>query len=159
MTHSEVETVIDLPDLDATKRLGAALARGAQAGDVIALSGDLGAGKSELARAYIRSVLGEDEDVPSPTFTLVQTYDFPNVAVWHMDLYRLEQPDDAFELGIDEAFATAVSLIEWPERLGPYLPAEHLSILLRIDGDVRRATLVGVGRWADRLRGIVEHVG
>ena len=159
MRESVAETVIELADPAATRALGAALAAVAGPGDVIALTGDLGAGKSELARGFIRAGLGPDEDVPSPTFTLVQTYAFPEFEVWHMDLYRLERPDDALELGIDEAFAEAVCLIEWPERLGPYLPADHLSVLLEVAGPGRRATLVAEGPFAAKLAEVTARVG
>jgi len=138
---------IPLPDLSATRRLGAALAAHAQPGDVIALWGDLGVGKSELARAFIQSVLGPTEEVPSPTFTLVQTYDFPLAQVWHFDLYRLERPEDAIELDIEEAFASGICLIEWPERLGPYLPARRLDVRISLEGATRHAVLTG---WEER---------
>lgn len=99
------------------------------AGDLLALHGDLGAGKSTLARAILQG-LGAKEDIPSPTFTLVQTYDFA-FPVWHVDLYRLDSPGDVLELGLEEAYDTALCLIEWPERLGPALPphALHLRLL------------------------------
>lgn len=140
--------IITLPDLPATADLGAMLAGMAQPGDVIALWGDLGAGKTELARSFIRAELGPDEEVPSPTFTLVQTYDFPKAMVWHFDLYRLESPDDVFELDMEEAMATGICLIEWPERMGPYLPAKRLDVQLSLDGEARQAELIG---WEDRL--------
>ena len=93
--------------------------------------------------------------MPSPTFTLVQTYDFPGLSVWHFDLYRLKSPEDAYELGIEDAFASAVSLIEWPERLGPLLPAERLDIALEFEnGEKRRARISGTGAWAARLEGL-----
>ena len=124
-------------------------------GDVLALSGGLGAGKTALARALIQAATNEaDEEVPSPTFTLVQTYECPNFEIWHFDLYRLEKSNDALELGIDEAFAEAVSLIEWPERLGGYLPRRRLDILLSHgagEGE-REARLIAHGEdWRERL--------
>lgn len=146
----------DLPDAAATQALGAALASRLTAGDVVALRGDLGAGKTELARGLIRALFGEDTEVPSPTFTLVQTYEDEAVplSLWHFDLYRLEDPEEAFELGIEDAFADAVSLIEWPERLGPYLPARRLEIALSHVAEGRRATLSGGGDWPERLKGL-----
>ena len=146
----------DLPDAAATQALGAALAQRLKAGDVVALRGDLGAGKTELARGLIRALFGDDTEVPSPTFTLVQTYEDESLplSLWHFDLYRLEDPEEAFELGIEEAFADAVSLIEWPERLGPYLPARRLEIALSHVGEGRRATLSGGGDWPERLKGL-----
>lgn len=143
--------VLDLASEDDTAGLGARLAALARPGDVLALSGGLGAGKTALARAFIRAYVGNDrEEVPSPTFTLVQTYDGPRGACWHFDLYRLEKSEDALELDIEEAFQNAVSLIEWPERLGGLLPAKALLIDLTFAGaaSARRATLSG---WADRI--------
>lgn len=151
--------VLGLPDEAATAHLGAALAAVLRPGDVVALDGDLGAGKTALARALIRAATGDpDEEVPSPTFTLVQTYDGTNGATyWHFDLYRLEQPDDAVELDIDEAFAKGVSLIEWPARLGGYLPRRALRIALTItNGTARRVTFDGGGTLPERIRAALE---
>ena len=97
--------------------------------DVIALRGDLGAGKTVFARAFIRARTRPDEEVPSPTFTLVQVYEpagRADAAIWHFDLFRLATAEDALELGIEDAFGGAISLIEWPERLGRLLPASRL---------------------------------
>lgn len=146
----------DLPDATATQALGAALAHRLKTGDVVALQGDLGAGKTELARGLIRALYGSDTEVPSPTFTLVQTYEDEAVplSLWHFDLYRLEDPEEAFELGIEEAFADAVSLIEWPERLGPILPARRLEVALSHGEEGRHAMLSGGGDWPERLKGL-----
>lgn len=147
---------ITLPDLAATKAIAARLAPVLRAGDIIALDGTLGAGKTEFCRAIIHA-LGYRGDVPSPTFTLLQIYqpaaDGP--PVWHMDLYRLEQPEEAFELGIEDGFETAINLIEWPSRLGRYLPAGGLTLRLDIapDGLSRKLSIFGDGAWAARLRG------
>ncbi len=130
-----------LPDEAATEALGAALAARLKLGDVVGLKGDLGAGKTTLARAIIRAAAGDpDLIVPSPTFTLVETYDTPNGAYWHFDLYRLDDPEQVYELGWEEALAEGIVLLEWPERLGPLLP-QHLSVTLEMDGDGRRALL------------------
>jgi tRNA threonylcarbamoyladenosine biosynthesis protein TsaE len=156
-------TIVDLADEQATAALAGRVAALALPGDVIALSGELGAGKTSFARAFIRARGGE-EIVPSPTFTLVQTYDLPDGAVWHFDLYRLRAAEEAWELGIEDAFRDGISLIEWPERLGPLLPARRLGIALDFGAasDTRRATLTlgdgnGLG-WAKRLAGIAAEV-
>ena len=142
-TELPAQTVIfPLPAEADTARLGAWLAARLGAGDCLALSGPIGAGKSHLARALIRARLGRpQEDVPSPTFTLVQTY-AADVEIWHADLYRLTQPDEVLELGLDEAFQSAITLIEWPERMGNALPADAIGLTLVPDGDARRAEMV-----------------
>ncbi len=145
---------IELENLDATLRLAAALARSAEPGLAILLSGPLGAGKSELARAFVRTWLADPEtEVPSPTFTLVQPYDGPRGAVWHCDLYRLGDPGEVEELGLPEAFAEAVVLVEWPDRLGDAVPLDRLELALEIchGSDRRIAHLTPHGRWVDRL--------
>lgn len=147
---------LDLPDEAATVRLAVALAAVARSGDVFALDGDLGTGKTVFARAFINARAGqnEDEEVPSPTFTLLQSYELENGAVHHFDLYRLNAPDEALELGIEEAFSSGISLIEWPERLGEWLlPRDRLDVSLSYVGnpEARRATLGGHGDWPERL--------
>ncbi len=125
----------------ATEALGATLAERLKPGDVVGLRGELGAGKTTLARAILRTAAGDpDLIVPSPTFTLVEVYDTPRGSYWHFDLYRLEAPEQIYELGWEEALAGGIVLIEWPERLGNLLP-RHLSVMLEIDGDARRALL------------------
>ena len=116
-----------LPDEAATARLGALIAPQLKAGDVIYLHGDLGMGKSALARGLIRALTTPEQDVPSPTFTLIQSYDAPAFEILHLDLYRLTDPDEAYELGLDEARSHAVLVIEWPDRLG------HLGFDDRLD--------------------------
>lgn len=132
-----------LPDADQTEALGRRLATLARPGDVILLEGPIGAGKSCLARAFIRARLGREEEVPSPTFTLVQVYEADGVEIWHADLYRLTHPDEVWELGLDDAFSSAICLVEWPDRLGAHVPADALRIRLAADGDGRRATITG----------------
>jgi tRNA threonylcarbamoyladenosine biosynthesis protein TsaE len=151
--HDETIT-IELAGLKATRRLAARLARIAKPGDVLALSGDLGAGKTEFARAFIRTLTDADEDVPSPTFTLVQTYVGKSSDIWHFDLYRLANPDEALELGIEDAFHDAISLIEWPERLGPHLPRGRLGVHLTVTKgrNHRSALLTPHADWSERLR-------
>ncbi|MBV9524135.1 MAG: tRNA (adenosine(37)-N6)-threonylcarbamoyltransferase complex ATPase subunit type 1 TsaE [Alphaproteobacteria bacterium] len=125
-------------------------------GDVIALQGALGSGKTAFARAFIRA-FGVSEEVPSPTFTLVQTYETARGVIWHFDLYRLARPEDALELGLEDALADGISLLEWPERLGSLLPARRLDIRLRAAaGDARRARLSGDVSWSRRLGGIPD---
>jgi tRNA threonylcarbamoyladenosine biosynthesis protein TsaE len=145
----------------ATLDLAARLAPLAERGDVFCLMGDLGTGKTTFARGFIRARARAAgvaaEEVPSPTFTLVQVYEIAPVPVWHFDLYRLEAAREAVELGIEEAFATAVSLIEWAERLGHRLPPDRLELRFAYvdaengDGVSRRVTLVPFGTWRARL--------
>jgi tRNA threonylcarbamoyladenosine biosynthesis protein TsaE len=148
-SDSGTPSTVDLPDLAATGRLAGALAPLGRRGDVIALEGDLGAGKTTFARAFLEA-LGIDEDVPSPTFSLVQVYDTASFPVWHFDLYRLNAPDEVWELGFEEALDEGLSLIEWPERLGPLLPADRLHLAFRLDGRGRHVTVTRHGRWATR---------
>ena len=141
---------INLPNDAATTALGATIARVLQPGDAVCLWGALGAGKSTLARGLIRALTTPDEDVPSPTFTLVQTYDADGFVIAHFDLYRLSQASEAFELGIDEAIDDGVALIEWPERLSGRLPLCRLDIELEVAGDGRVARLKPQGAFEDR---------
>lgn len=150
MSRPERQICIPLPTPDATDRLGRALAAVARPGDIILLEGPIGAGKSHLARAYIRARLGQAEEVPSPTFTLVQQYD-GTPPIWHADLYRLSHPDDLFELGLEEAFGRDICLVEWPDRFGAARPTEALTVALRAEGEGRVATLRGGAAWEDRL--------
>lgn len=153
---------IEMPDEAATDRLGRALAAVARPGDVIALRGDLGAGKTRLARGFIAALSEEGEEVPSPTFTLVQTYDTGRGAVWHFDLYRLVHAEEALELGIEEVFASGISLIEWPDRLGKLLPSDRLDVTLAYAdaAGARRVELRAHGvAWRDRLRQVLARLG
>ena len=147
-----IETL--LPNVSATQRLAAQIAAQAHCGDVIALSGDLGSGKTTFARYFLRA-RGIEGEVPSPTFTLVQIYEVAPATIWHFDLYRIAARDDALELGIDEAFANGISLIEWPDRIADLLPSHRLDIHLAFvdtDEDVRRARLEGSDAWRQRLK-------
>ena len=152
-TDTAAEIEIALPNLAATADFARRLAPLLRTGDVIGLAGDLGSGKTTLARALIAALSGRDREVPSPTFTLVQTYDCGALTVWHFDLYRIERPADVFELGFEDALADGVTLVEWPERLGTLMPADHLMVTL-VQGrtpDARVARLTGGGAWAERL--------
>lgn len=125
---STVPIVLSLANADATARLAVRVADVLCPGDVILLSGDVGAGKTHFARALIQSLLCTQEDVPSPTFTLVQTYDTRKGEIWHADLYRLTSVQEIEELGLTEAFETAICLVEWPDRLGELCPDGALSL-------------------------------
>ena len=147
-----------LPDPGATDALGRALAPLLRPGDLVCLRGDLGAGKSALARSLIRARAGGAAiEVPSPTFTLVQDYDLPGgLHLWHVDLYRLGSPEEAEELGLDDALrgGGAALLIEWPERIEGLLPADRLDVALELPpsgGAGRVAHLTGGPGWAERL--------
>jgi len=139
-----------LEDEAATARLGAALAGALNVGEAICLTGPLGAGKSTLARALIRARTTPDEDVPSPTFTLVQFYEGDGLALAHFDLYRLTSPDEAHEIGLDEALEDGAAIIEWPQRLEGRLPPHRLDIDIVLDGAARRARLTPHGAWEGR---------
>ena len=142
-----------LPDLRATHDLGRRLAALVQPGDVIALRGALGVGKTELARALLRARAGAEIEVPSPSYTLVQDYRFPDLTIRHIDLYRIEDPAELLELGLDAPASGEAWLIEWPERAESVLPAERLEVELRQgDGaDARIAHLVAAASWDARL--------
>jgi tRNA threonylcarbamoyladenosine biosynthesis protein TsaE len=143
---------IDLVDAAATEALGARLASALYPGDVVFLVGGLGAGKTTLARGVVRAWTGvSDLEVPSPTFTLTQLYDGPRGVLWHMDLYRLKQAAEALELGIEDAFAEAVCLIEWPERLGPLAPVDRFALSFLEDGAGRGVILSAHGSRMDRF--------
>jgi tRNA threonylcarbamoyladenosine biosynthesis protein TsaE len=145
-----VETIFDLPDAEATARLGAAVALALRRGEAVCLKGPLGAGKSTLARALVRALTTPHEDVPSPTFTLVQFYDGLQFPLAHFDLYRLERAEEAFEIGLDEALEDGAAVIEWPERLGGRLPADRLDIDIGMKGEGRSARLSPHGAWRGR---------
>lgn len=120
-----------LPDLGATRELAARLAALLRAGDLVALEGELGSGKTEFARAVISARAGMPLEVPSPSFTLVQRYELAGLVITHADLYRLADPGEVDELGLDEALGEGALMVEWPERAGDRLPADRLTVRLR----------------------------
>lgn len=142
-----------LPNLKATENLAKLIANVARVGDVLTLQGDLGAGKTTFARAFIQSLAQSDMEVPSPTFTLVQTYDLPHGEVWHFDLYRLESAEEIFELGLEEGFSQAITLVEWPERLAGYVWPPCLKLVFSQDPQTgeRSVCLEGEACWQTRL--------
>lgn len=157
---------VELADEAATAALGRTIAGRVACGDVIALFGELGTGKSVFARAFINALPWPQgtpgdgpEEVPSPTFTLLQTYERDPAPIWHFDLYRLERPEEVTELGLEEALAEAISLIEWPDRLGPRMPSDRLEVHLAFaeSPQARRATLIARGSWCERLDGLAPH--
>lgn len=143
-----------LSDENATTAFAAQVAPLLRPGDTLLLEGDIGAGKSAFSRSLIRACLGRMEDVPSPTFTLVQTYEAPVCDIWHCDLYRLSHPDEAFELGLEEAFETAICLIEWPDRLGDAAPASALHLAFSAGENAHHVRAFGPAAWAERLKDI-----
>ena len=145
--------IVDLPDLAATDAFGARIAKCLRPGDVVALSGGLGAGKTTLARAII-AALGHTGEVPSPTFTIVETYAPPAVRLplVHADFYRLERPAEADELGIDDYRDGAALIAEWPELVGGFAAEpDCLAIALEIAGSGRRAVVEPGEGWLGRL--------
>lgn len=140
--HTEAETA----------QFAAEIAPILQAGDVLLLEGEIGAGKSAFARSLIRHLAGAEIEVPSPTFTLVQTYDLPQFEVWHCDLYRLSHPDEVFELGLDTAFEDSICLIEWPDRLGNDAPQDALTLSFQAHDDHHTVHIAPPANWAERLR-------
>lgn len=139
-----------LPDADATSHLGRALASLLAPGDTVLLEGPLGSGKTHLARATIQALLKMPEDVPSPSFTLVQTYETLLGELIHADLYRLSGPREVDETGLTDQLGEAVTLIEWPDRLAGTAPTDALTITLEpnADGTSRLARLAGPSRFA-----------
>ncbi|MGD9638836.1 MAG: tRNA (adenosine(37)-N6)-threonylcarbamoyltransferase complex ATPase subunit type 1 TsaE [Alphaproteobacteria bacterium] len=124
-----------------TEKLAKLVSTIARPQDIISLEGTLGVGKSVFARAFIKNLCGKKEKVPSPTFTLVQTYDYQDKrddidkTIWHFDLYRIKTPEEVFELGIEDAFASGISLIEWSKNMGAYLPLKRLEIKISMADD------------------------
>lgn len=149
--------IIHLADADATAAFAAKIGPELAAGDVMLLNGPVGAGKTHFARALIQSILIEPEDVPSPTFTLVQTYDTSKGELWHTDLYRIGSDTEIDELGLLDAFENAICLVEWPDRLGKMCPQNALTIDLIARGDTRDAHLSWTDeRWTKVLAKVMQ---
>ena len=159
--ESDGAIAVSLANPSDTQAFAARLAPLARPGDVIALAGDLGTGKTTFARGFINALFVAHglppEDVPSPTFTLVQEYQLPDFTLYHIDLYRIEAQSEIFELGLEDAFADGVSLIEWPDRLGSLLPASRLDMDFHQGGpgedqDRRLVGLTAFGDWKGRIQ-------
>ncbi len=149
---------------DGTRKLADMLAPILQAGDILLLDGDVGAGKTDLARKIIQNrMIKFDalEDVPSPTFTLVQTYDLGGLEYLHADLYRLSHPDETYELGLERDFERAVCMIEWPDRLESLAPANALRVHISITGECTRKFQFSWThpKWSDRLHTLQKEHG
>lgn len=147
---------IDIKSADETENLARVLAPNLKSGDTILLNGPVGAGKTHFARAFIKALLVNDEDVPSPTFTLVQTYDSLRGEVWHADLYRLSEEQEIEELGLSDAMIDAICLIEWPDRLGSYAPDDALNITLTPSEALDHRTIEAKwedSKWAEKTKG------
>ncbi len=128
-------------------------------GDVLLLEGEIGAGKTHFARSLILSLLAAHEDIPSPTFTLVQTYDGPACEIWHADLYRLTSPDEIVELGLTDAFEDAICLVEWPDRLADLAPTSALTLAFEMTAEKGHRALVlraEAARWAPVIKGACD---
>lgn len=136
-------------NMEAMMAFGTALSPHLRACDVVALRGDLGAGKTTLARGLIRAYC-EVNEVSSPTFPIVQCYDGPRGRLWHFDAYRLEDPVEIWEIGLEDALTDGVSVIEWPERLGDIIPEERLDVSIKIVGSARVITIVATKEWSSR---------
>lgn len=143
--------IVDLPDLAAMEAFGTRIAHKVMPGDVVALTGGLGAGKTTLARAIL-AALGHEGEVPSPTFTIIETYEGTRVPVVHADFYRLEDPGEAAELGLDDYRADSVLLAEWPDHAGGFSDQrECLSIRIEIADQGRKAIVEAGEAWLSRL--------
>lgn len=154
MAHNTLK--IEVQSASETETLGRLLAQNLQPGDTVLLNGSVGAGKTHFARALIKALLVADEDIPSPTFTLVQTYDTRIAEVWHADLYRLSEEQEIEELGLSDAMIDAVCLIEWPDRLGSYEPDDALNVSISTSASPEQRSIEAKWtdtKWADKTKG------
>ncbi|NQV99428.1 MAG: tRNA (adenosine(37)-N6)-threonylcarbamoyltransferase complex ATPase subunit type 1 TsaE [Rhodospirillales bacterium] len=156
--EQDTHTDIAIADEAAMQALAAQISAICGVGDLIALIGKLGVGKTVFARAFVCQRLNADEEVPSPTFTLVQTYDAEPAPIAHFDLYRLNHADEVLELGFEDALAEGTVLVEWPDRLGPYLPADRLDIEISqgSQANSRTVRLTGRGYWLARVSDVIN---
>ena len=156
--EQETYTVINIADEAAMEAFAGRIADISGRGDLIALYGNLGMGKSVFARAFVRHRMGAQEEVPSPTFTLVQTYEGAEIPISHFDFYRLQQPDEILELGFEDAMADGTVLVEWPDRLGAYMPHDRLDIEISQGSSTHSRTLrlSGHGYWLARVSDVIN---
>lgn len=162
MTEQKIPMILLIrsEDENATQELARAIAPLLRAGDTVRLEGTLGMGKTAFARALIRSFLGANEPVPSPTFALVQDYQTADFPLYHFDLYRLEEPDELFELGFEDAIASGVCLIEWSEKGAPHVPTDGLTVMFVPQPgdheDVRLICMSAGAAFADRAESLAQ---
>lgn len=148
---AEFHTTLNLSSAEETSALANQIGAHLKPGDVLLLEGEIGAGKTHFARSLIQSLLETPEDIPSPTFTLVQTYDGPTCEIWHADLYRLTSPDEVIELGLTDAFEDSICLVEWPDRLVELAPKSALTLAFSMRPEHGRRSLIMSSdnpRWA-----------
>ena len=160
MFYDELQTYTDIDSANeaATEALATKIAEICGVGDMVALYGNLGVGKTVFARAFIRARVGEDEEVPSPTFTLVQSYECDPIPIYHFDLYRLNTSDEILELGFEDCMANGSVLVEWPDRLGSYIAPDRLDVEIRQGAltDQRHIRLTGHGYWLARVADVIN---
>ncbi len=145
---------IRLNNLEQTKIFASKLAKIAKVGDIITFSGELGAGKTSFIQYFIQSLSEKNIEITSPTFNLLHIHKLNQLEIWHFDLYRLKSKEEAYELGIEDAFYQAISLIEWPEIIYNILPTSRLEIRLSFtnDSNARIVTLIGFDKWAEVIK-------
>jgi len=151
-TIHQIETELPLNSPEEMAEFGAKLAIMLRQQDVLFLIGDLGVGKTTLARGIILALLGKDADVSSPTYNLVHVWDGPECEIWHADLYRLQDPAEVLMLGLEDAFSHAITIVEWPDRMGKMAPENRLDICIEKTEDGRKIMLRAMGtKWKERL--------